>query len=64
MGIVKFLVAIVIILGLHFALWQKLYKDWMGELKGGAKVLLFATCLLIEATITVLIGIYFVNISH
>lgn len=62
--IVKSIIAIVFIIGLHYTLWKKIYKDLMGNLKGLAKTILFITCILIEATVTILIGIFFMNTTQ
>ncbi|NQU86785.1 MAG: hypothetical protein HQ541_13590 [Mariniphaga sp.] len=56
-NILKFVIVIAIILGLHFLLWQKIYKGWFKNLKGISKILLFIGCVLVEAIITILFGI-------
>lgn len=58
-----FVIGVALILALHFLLWQKVYKDWLGYLKGIRKALLFIGCLLGELLITVLFGIYALNLG-
>lgn len=61
---VLYTLVVAIILALHFLLWGKIYRDWYGHLKGFKKGLLFITCILEEAVITVLFGIYVLSFGQ
>lgn len=63
MDLLKFVGVVVIILALHFLLWGKIFRDWCGHLKGFKQALLFAACFFCEALITILLGIYVLNIN-
>jgi len=58
MDLLKFFGVVVIILALHYLLWGQIYRGWLGHLKGFKKGLLFIVCILGEALITILLGIY------
>ena len=64
MDLLKFLGVVAIILALHFLLWCKIYRDWYGHLKGLKEGLLFTACILGEAMITILFGIYVLNFGQ
>jgi hypothetical protein len=64
MDLLKFIGVIVIILALHYLLWGQIYRGWLGHLKGFKKGLLFIACILGEALITILFGIYVLNFGQ
>lgn len=64
MDLLKFIGVVAIILALHYLLWGKIYRDWFGDLKGIKKGLLFLTCFLGEALITIFFGIVVFNFGY
>ncbi len=64
MDLLKFIGVIAVILALHYFLWGKIYRGRLGHLKGIKKGLLFVTCILGEALITILFGIYVLNFGQ
>ncbi|MFW6257513.1 MAG: hypothetical protein ACOC11_01900 [Prolixibacteraceae bacterium] len=57
-GIIQFILVVIAILILHYLLWKKVYKDWLGHLTGFKKVLLIIANLAVEGLIILLAGIY------
>lgn len=60
--IVRFVIVVIIILAAHYFLWGKIYNGWFRNISRGLKIALFTACLLVEALLTVLSGIYVLNI--
>jgi pilus assembly protein TadC len=64
MDLLKFIGVVAIILTLHFLLWGQIYRGWLGHLKGFKKGLLFVACIVAEALITILLGVYILNFGQ
>lgn len=63
MDLLKFMGVVAIIIAFHYLLWGQIYRGWYGHLTGISKGLLFIACILGEALITILFGIYILRLG-
>ena len=57
-GIIQFVAVVIVILAIHYMLWKKVYRDWLGHLTGFKKVLLIIANLAVEGLVIFLAGFY------
>jgi hypothetical protein len=53
--VLKFFIVGVVVFGLHYILWYKIYRKWFGHFLGLRKVLLFIACIVLEFIVAVLL---------
>ena len=60
-GLVKFILVVLAILAVHYFLWKKVCKDWLGHLTGIKRIMLIIVNLIIEGVVILLVGLYIFN---